>query len=774
MVVAKLRIVQKHCVEKNGEASLTSCPIDFASSTTPPLSPIPTKDEAAPVRRVSERLSSNQKKRSYSTMQTAINGRRKFKRRKASVPQPTDSGTATSESIPNGRTIEGCITAYDIDELLSITDSAVSSSHESAAAEALADDTYRQSPEQMRSLADKERIDQDKENCTRMVDYDDGMNILEGYFSQPLELEPVDGAVSRHTLSSAKDDDIHQSYSANQFSDPQPSPTLQYISDGDSRATQLVETSRVDLTFKIRNADSNLQSTAIRTPCAKRGIMDESGYRLEDVTNTLSRTDDNSRISDSCPTGLRDQLHVEDTCAEYPKILSSISINCVKVNRQTAKPTLDIEQERLRNYERQELERIAEDRQQMNMALPARIASEINLQQYANRLKKTTENTIARLDIRDLAEKELLDAISEPTELTGEFREESDYTNVISHIEKGIANDTRTRQRSLWKETYFWPMIQQRAKMMGPLPDPPGRKTLITPQEKIAAKQLVLAIGHGTCRDTIFKWTSYWKLLSELRLAGAIALLIYRSSEFKTHFFRYTKELGVLLAWNNVFDFPLQQLRVRVLAEEGGDFSGKCDIEDKRIFERLRSTQLGAWANNLSIWDPDETEYNAFLADHSVIATSGKSNDYILRYGIKGKLASNKSVYVGIIPYEGDSGKKVIGTKPASTRLYSISPLVSVAPGDFLGVFSGKLRYTNQAPLRSVKGPVRGLWLDYLEMPGKLNQMRVARSGEKTNVCLAWEGVNETKGDKSFCQYWRILVLATREILPFDQLIRPP
>ena len=38
---------------------------------------------------------------------------------------------------------------------------------------------------------------------------------------------------------------------------------------------------------------------------------------------------------------------------------------------------------------------------------------------------------------------------SEPTELTGEFREESDYTNVISHIEKGIANDTRTRQRNL-------------------------------------------------------------------------------------------------------------------------------------------------------------------------------------------------------------------------------------------------------------------------------------------------------------------------------------
>ena len=146
---------------------------------------------------------------------------------------------------------------------------------------------------------------------------------------------------------------------------------------------------------------------------------------------------------------------------------------------------------------------------------------------------------------------------SEPTELTGEFREESDYTNVISHIEKGIANDTRTRQRNLQKETYFQPMIQQRAKIIGLLPVPPGRKTLITPQEKIATKQLVYAMGNGACRDAIFKWTLYWKLLSELRLAGAIALLLYRSSEFKTHSFRYTKELGVLLSWNKVFDFPL-------------------------------------------------------------------------------------------------------------------------------------------------------------------------------------------------------------------------
>jgi hypothetical protein len=38
---------------------------------------------------------------------------------------------------------------------------------------------------------------------------------------------------------------------------------------------------------------------------------------------------------------------------------------------------------------------------------------------------------------------------------------------------------------------------------------------------------------------------------------------------------------------------------------------------------------------------------------------------------------------------------------------------------------------------------------------GKLNKIKVAKTGEPTNMCLAWEGVNEVEGDKSFCQYLR-------------------
>jgi hypothetical protein len=55
------------------------------------------------------------------------------------------------------------------------------------------------------------------------------------------------------------------------------------------------------------------------------------------------------------------------------------------------------------------------------------------------------------------------------------------------------------------------------------------------------------------------------------------------------------------------------------------------------------------------------------------------------------------------------------------TKLLSVSPLVSIAPGDFFGIFSGKLWYVDWKPSRAIKGPVPGLWPDHSEISGKLN-----------------------------------------------------
>jgi hypothetical protein len=90
---------------------------------------------------------------------------------------------------------------------------------------------------------------------------------------------------------------------------------------------------------------------------------------------------------------------------------------------------------------------------------------------------------------------------------------------------------------------YYWPMIQQRAKTIGPLPDSSGSKTEITPQEKLAAKKLIGATGYGQSRNNIFKWAAYLKLLSDLRDKGTTAFLLGRTSEFKTYFFQHPKKL---------------------------------------------------------------------------------------------------------------------------------------------------------------------------------------------------------------------------------------
>ena len=92
-------------------------------------------------------------------------------------------------------------------------------------------------------------------------------------------------------------------------------------------------------------------------------------------------------------------------------------------------------------------------------------------------------------------------------------------------------------------------MIQRRAKEMDPVPKSSGRKTDITPEEKLTAKRLVLALGCGQSRHTILKWRSYWKLLSDLHNQGATTLLCYQTSEFKTYVFPCPNQLDCNSCW---------------------------------------------------------------------------------------------------------------------------------------------------------------------------------------------------------------------------------
>jgi hypothetical protein len=93
----------------------------------------------------------------------------------------------------------------------------------------------------------------------------------------------------------------------------------------------------------------------------------------------------------------------------------------------------------------------------------------------------------------------------------------------------------------------------------------------------------------------------------------------------------------------------------------------------------------------------------------------------LLYYSIKGNIDSNKSIYIRISLYKGISGKKTFSSKTPSAKLLAISPLVSVLPGDFLGIVPGRLQYIDKKSLGAINGPIQGLWLDRLEVKGKLH-----------------------------------------------------
>jgi hypothetical protein len=502
----------------------------------------------------------------------------------------------------------------------------------------------------------------------------------------------------------------------------------------------------------------------------KRAILDESGSSLQSVLKAL-KMQNTERITDSEVPGKYAVLTGTDSVA-VARIITSIGMNCVNSTLVSLTSALEIEKRRLKEDEQNRLSQIKEGREQMALYSAARTKREDEYQREEEQLPKETEAAIARLSVREIADRNLKDVLSKPTELIGEFRDQNEFEHLIREVDRQNACEVMLHGRSSVKETYYWPIIKRLANSTGPAPKSPGRNTGLTSQEKDIAKRLVIALGYGHSRDSVLKARSYLKLLSDLREAGVTLLLLYRTKEFRTHFLRHPNQLEMILSWNQLYHPRLQELRLRAVAQADGDFSGRCDLEDQDIFHRLHIPQGVIWGDNLSDW-MDTAEKDNYLATHCIEAISGKSNAHVLCHGIKGDIVANKSIYVSMIPYEGVSAKKTLGGKSPSAKLLAVSPLVSVSPGDFLGIFPGRLRYADEKPVGAIQGPVQGLWLDRSEVKGKLHWMKVAKAGEHTNVSLVWEGVNEVKGEKTFCQYWRILVMATRHIRPFDQLTRP-
>jgi hypothetical protein len=139
---------------------------------------------------------------------------------------------------------------------------------------------------------------------------------------------------------------------------------------------------------------------------------------------------------------------------------------------------------------------------------------------------------------------------------------------------------------------------------------------------------------------------------------------------------------------------------------------------------------------------------------------------------IDGDDPRNKAIYVFLIPYKGlpNPKKRKLNGELASIRAVAVCPIVPVLSGDFLGVMSGRVRYTTEigTPAKYIQGPLLNLWLDFSHFTGRLSCMKVVENGDDVNVQLNWKSVDSEDG-----QEWRVEVIATQNIGPFEQLLYP-
>lgn len=150
-----------------------------------------------------------------------------------------------------------------------------------------------------------------------------------------------------------------------------------------------------------------------------------------------------------------------------------------------------------------------------------------------------------------------------------------------------------------------------------------------------------------------------------------------------------------------------------------GDYAGKLWLSQSHVAARLNIDET-SWNNSGNPWFSS--------AEETAFQSSGhKASPEELRgfFGIQiaGGRNRNKSIFVTLLPKD--------------ESFLSVCPIIPVQEGDILGVFAGMIRYSEDFNATyGVPGPGDKLWLDYSQVTGTLNLMRVTPPDGDANVSL--------------------------------------
>ncbi|KAI7974218.1 hypothetical protein EIK77_004970 [Talaromyces pinophilus] len=338
-----------------------------------------------------------------------------------------------------------------------------------------------------------------------------------------------------------------------------------------------------------------------------------------------------------------------------------------------------------------------------------------------------------------------------------------EYKEAVRIVRRDNALLAGKDMQGRYNETIYWDIISKGARLLDPatLPTPKGPLDDFTMAEKIATKVFMEEAGFGTGIENQRRCRNLWKKLSEMRQAGINKVLLYRTKEFDTYCKSYPRDAAssltdVVLSWEKNFGPLLEQLENRMMARSAGDFSGVSDLEQEPMAEIL-DLPKGSWTNAFNEWRFKQEASSFELACKPVIASDPLwciSDQYNVS-----ESGQNKSVFMFLFPRR--------------NRFLSVCPIVPVKQGDILGVFAGTIRFSDDFDnVYGIRGPLEKLWLDYSEVTGTLNQMKVSRHSSEANVQLHWEPFNKYPWDKDSRVSWIVSVRALKTIMPLEEIVR--
>jgi hypothetical protein len=380
-----------------------------------------------------------------------------------------------------------------------------------------------------------------------------------------------------------------------------------------------------------------------------------------------------------------------------------------------------------------------------------------------------------------------------PADLTAYFDLEV-RNRVKLQLKKEQAGLESHQASNLWRETFRYNYVVKlaEANIRTYYRENPGSAADASQAEAEAVKELVDVVSKGRSEENYRKHHRFWEFLHDVRVEGTnneiedakarmlkdglTHILQFRTKGFNRRFFNKTKDsLQTVRKWNQVYHPYMKEVQMRVLAERANDFSGSTDLHQTVVVKESQVSKVARinWVNGTRGLNREEQQ--SYLASFDCMLQpeelSLQSSTEVLRDGIDGQSERNNAIYICLVPYERPpNGKRKRDGVPASRVVVAPCPVVPILPGDFLGVMSGQLRYTPELGCsdKAIQGPDPKLWLDFSKITGKLSCMRSAALGTEANVTLTWKKYNGQHG-----MNWRVEVVATKEIWPFEELVRP-